>query len=154
MPINAINMGMSSQHTASFRDNFFAALQSGGRPTHVLYPNYSVNNNVPQGGFTVNDLAIQRAELLEVIDVCKRLGIKLHIWTNPNVDPNGTNISGWEGSTAIAEHHAWTRRICAAGAATLVDIADGFDRSTMFIDGTHFNNLGDQFAADKLTAVL
>lgn len=153
-PIQALNVGMATNRTANFRDQFFAMLQSGALPTDVLYPNYSVNNSAPISAFTFEDLYQQQAELLEVIETCRKLGIRLYLWTNPNIDPGAANAVGWEGNSAMAMLHAWTRQVCAAGAATLVDIEANFNRSTMYIDGTHFNNLGDTYAAGVLSAVI
>ena len=136
-PYTWANFGMSTCRSVQYFSMMDMVLKKGLRPTDVLFPSHSSNDN-PN---TVYDFDQLRAQMLERIKLCNELGITPWIWTHFYGVNNG--VTGANNSPQEADYLNWIRAICATGKAKLVDIAAGWVRSTMRSnDNTHPNATG------------
>jgi lysophospholipase L1-like esterase len=142
-PYTWANFGMSTNRSVQYFSMMDMVLKKGLRPTDVLFPSHSSNDNPT----TVYDYDQLRVQMLERIKLCNDLGITPWIWTHFYGVVNGP--TGVGNLQPEADYLNWIRALCATGKAKLVDIAAGWVRATMRSgDNTHPNATGVAYCTD------
>lgn len=90
-PLHHVNLGGSTTRTASFAGEMYLHLQALAKPDYILFPIMSVNNYSPSTNFTTAAAATEFANLQEMAQYIKDLGIKLILWTPMNWGANPTD---------------------------------------------------------------
>lgn len=128
----------TSQSTLRLRD----MLAAGSRPQAVIYQSFSRNDGTP----TASTIAVNRANLYAVLDMCKQYGII------PIIDTGSVETAAAWNATADNFRKAWKAEVLTLGSLGIITIDSDTpvsDDATparyvprMTTDGTHFSDAG------------
>jgi lysophospholipase L1-like esterase len=150
-PLQCFNGGLSSQTQTSFMTTLTNLINNGASPTDIVIPNWSINNTSTTT-LTRFHTGIAKAQILTALQDARRVGARVYLWTSYH-RPKYTAFPN--AIEAFDELQTWTRNLCATGAATLIDVAAGWNDAThLGVDAIHPNPAGIQYMADLLTAKL
>lgn len=148
-PATFLNYGTSTNRPEQYLAELRQLLREENYVTDVVLPSFSPN--LPST-FVMKDAIKFWADLKFHIDLCLKAGKRVYPWTS--YAALTSKFSGTPAAvTAINWLNAQVRAYAGVGGYAVIEVANGWDNSTMNGDGTHPNTLGRDFVNGRALPV-
>lgn len=155
-PVTTVNAGISGSKSAEFL-SVAKTIMPLFPATHAIYPVWTPNDSTGPA-ITTADIAVQRSNLIQFLDLCSTYGVIPILWkgTPRSTDATTTPPVPWYSNDGLRT--SWVNSVAATYGAIVIDTlaslsaANGAYLFGLTVEGLHPNAQGDTLLANAISS--